>query len=212
MFDEQAKMEQQWCIKQFATHKAKLIQDTDRYFIADWRKADGGGDYYINFILDKKRGSLIISGDLGDCIATWYNELTPAKLCGCIRHDIGYFIRKFQASSDRYVYDEDDILNDIKKHFEEEKIEIEPCDDGFDAYADEDEFWDTVESAIYESYETQTSFIASDRLTHLIKKYDSDCYQWLNSCGKRISARIYMWAYALDEMLKQLGYIESEEK
>lgn len=84
MYDEQTKIEQQWCVKQFATHKATLIQDTDRYFAADWRRSDGSGDYYANFIVDKKRGSLIISGDLGDCIATWYNELTPAKLCGFI--------------------------------------------------------------------------------------------------------------------------------
>ena len=117
MYDEQTKIEQQWCVKQFATHKATLIQDTDRYFAADWRRSDGSGDYYANFIVDKKRGSLIISGDLGDCIATWYNELTPAKLCGFIRHDVGYFISKFQASSDKYVYDEDDVLADIKKYF-----------------------------------------------------------------------------------------------
>ena len=46
-------------------HKATLVQDTDRYTVIDWKKADGGGDYYVNYIIDKKRGSLIISGDLG---------------------------------------------------------------------------------------------------------------------------------------------------
>lgn len=61
------------CKENFSSHKAELIQDTERYFAVDWRKEDGSGDYYVNYILDKKRGSLIISGDLGDCIATWYN-------------------------------------------------------------------------------------------------------------------------------------------
>ena len=49
------------CKERFAAHKATLIQDTDRYMIIDWRKADGSIDYYVNYILDKKRGSLIIT-------------------------------------------------------------------------------------------------------------------------------------------------------
>ena len=56
--------------KMFKTHKAALLQDNERYCIIDWRRADGSGDYYINFIVDKERGSLIVSGDLGDSIAT----------------------------------------------------------------------------------------------------------------------------------------------
>ncbi len=56
------------CKERFSTHKATLIQDTERYFAVDWRSESGSGDYYVNYILDKKRGSLIISGDLGDCI------------------------------------------------------------------------------------------------------------------------------------------------
>lgn len=42
------------CKERFAAHKATLIQDTDRYMIIDWRKADGSIDYYVNYILDKK--------------------------------------------------------------------------------------------------------------------------------------------------------------
>lgn len=55
------------CQERFANHKATLIQDTDRYLAIDWRKGNGSGDYYVNYILDKKRGNIIISGDLGDC-------------------------------------------------------------------------------------------------------------------------------------------------
>lgn len=43
------------CKERFAAHKATLIQDTDRYMIIDWRKADGSIDYYVNYILDKKK-------------------------------------------------------------------------------------------------------------------------------------------------------------
>lgn len=83
------------CKKRFAAHKATLIQDTDRYMIIDWRKENGSGEYYVNYILDKKRGSLIISGDLGDCIATWYNPVKPNELRNYIK-SIDYFMSKFQ--------------------------------------------------------------------------------------------------------------------
>ena len=36
-------------------HKATLVQNTDRYTVIDWRKADGSGDYYVSYIIDKKR-------------------------------------------------------------------------------------------------------------------------------------------------------------
>lgn len=45
------------CRERFAAHKATLIQDTDRYMIIDWRKADGSIDYYVNYILDKKEAT-----------------------------------------------------------------------------------------------------------------------------------------------------------
>ena len=78
--------------EKFNTHKATLIQDTDRYLIIDWRRADGSGDYYVNYIVDKKRGSLIVSGDLGDSIATWYNKIKPSDLKNYVKNDIGYSI------------------------------------------------------------------------------------------------------------------------
>ena len=72
--------------EKFNTHKATLIQDTDRYLIIDWRRADGSGDYYVNYIVDKKRGNLIVSGDLGDSIATWYNKIKPSDLKNYVKN------------------------------------------------------------------------------------------------------------------------------
>lgn len=100
----------------FDTHKAKLIEDNERYWSADYRRADGSGEHYINFIVDKKRGSLIISGDLGDCIATWYNKLTPEKINSFIRNDPEYFIKKIQCSTDKYRYDANCAYNEIVKN------------------------------------------------------------------------------------------------
>ena len=100
--------------EKFNTHKATLIQDTDRYLIIDWRRADGSGDYYVNYIVDKKRGSLIVSGDLGDSIATWYNKIKPSDLKNYVKNDIGYYISKIQTASDLFYYDEKDVVESIQ--------------------------------------------------------------------------------------------------
>lgn len=206
MYDEQDKIEQQWRAKQFATHKAKLIQDTDRYFIADWRKANGSGEYSVNFIIDKNRGSIIISGNLGHCIATWYERLTPAKLCSYIRHDAIYFINKFKTSSAKYTYYEDAILDDIKKHFTEYSKDLDVSDD----YENEDDFWELVLDEIYNSCYND-SFRPTERLIELIGTYDSNWRDWLCHCGKRVAEEVYLWIYSLDSVLRQLGYIDSAE-
>lgn len=204
--ENQDEIEQQWCLNQFATHKATLIQDTDRYFIADWRKADGSGEYYINFILDKKRGSLIISGDLGDCIATWYNTLTPVQLNSYIRHNVGYFIGKFQASSDKYFYDDDEVFAAIKQQFKEFDIHIVS---GID-YEDEDDFWEIVKEEVRESCDGRV-YRPTEKLVRLIEEYDKGYWEWLYRCGESVAKRVYMWVYSFDCVLKQLGYIGGNE-
>lgn len=98
----------------YETHKATLIQNSERYCIIDWRRADGSGNCYVNYIVDKKRGSLIVSGDLGDSIATWYNPVEPCNLKKYIHNDVYYYMGKFQCASDKYVYDEDDIISGLK--------------------------------------------------------------------------------------------------
>ena len=111
--------------EKFNTHKATLIQDTDRYLIIDWRRADGSGDYYVNYIVDKKRGNLIVSGDLGDSIATWYNKIKPSNLKNYVKNDIEYYISKIQTASDLFCYDEKNVVESIKynlKDFDSDRI------------------------------------------------------------------------------------------
>jgi len=72
--------------RHFKDHAATLVQDTDRFTIIDWRNRNGSSNYSITFIVDKKRGSLIVSGDLGDSIAVWYNPVEISdlkKYIGC---------------------------------------------------------------------------------------------------------------------------------
>lgn len=190
------------CNRDFATHKATLIQNTDRYCIIDWRRADGSGDRYVNYIVDKARGSLIVSGDLGDSIATWYNSLDPAKLKGYIHNNVGYYIKKIQCSSDLYDCDEDDVVEEIKHRLDESDVaEYVEESDRFD---DEDEFWEFVEDEVSGSV-YRDMFIPSQELQDVIEEINCDSWEWLGGCGKSINVRVYLWAEGFYMACEQLG-------
>lgn len=190
------------CSRNFATHKATLIQNTDRYCIIDWRREDGSGNHYVNYIVDKARGSLIVSGDLGDSIATWYNPLDPSKLKGYIYNDVDYYISKIQCSSDLYNYDEDDVVDEIKYRLEECNIS-EYVEENIQ-FDDEDEFWEFVEDEVSGSIYGD-KFIPSQELRDVIEEFDADSWEWLSYCGRSISPRVYLWAEGFYMACNQLG-------
>lgn len=197
------------CKKRFASHKATLIQDTDRYLIFDWRKADGSIDHYVNYILDKKRGNLIISGDLGDCIATWYNAVSPKEMKSYLK-DIYYFISKFQCSTDKYVYDSDNayegIKYQLKNYMELETDELlEACKKHLWYSADtEEELWEAVKSDIDENWYSDTKLRYSTDMTNFLQELDSEYYEWLYDCGSSINMRVYLWAVGYEMAYTQL--------
>lgn len=197
----------QMCESCFATHKATLIQNTDRYLIIDWRRADGSGEYYVNYIVDKKRGSFIVSGDLGDSIATWYNNLDPSNIKKWIKNDIEYYIGKIQCSSDLYYCESDEVVSDIKSYLSD--CDIDDIIDSFNGHCsyyvdNEDEVWkyleDEVSSCIYHS-----EFIPSEEIRNFVEDLYADYWEWLYDCGKRICTRVYLWADGFYKACNQLG-------
>lgn len=190
------------CQERFAAHKATLIQDTERYLAIDWRKSNGSGDYYVNYILDKKRGSLIISGDLGDCIATWYNNSLDVAHVKSFVNNVPYFMGKFQCASDDYTYYEEDVMADIQNQLKDfdiaEFVNDEWSGDIYD-------FWQTVEDEVSESTSRLGKFLPTDELVKIMCDVDDDFSQWLYSCGQRIHPRIYLWAVGFQMACEQLG-------
>ena len=194
------------CDNRFATHKATLVQNTDLYLIIDWRRADGSEEYYVNYILDKDRGSLIVSGDLGSSIATWHYAVDPEQLKCWIKNDIGYYISKMQCTTNMYDRDEESIVADIKDH-------LKGCDalDIFNAYKrcfsnypdTAEELWEFLEIDVGECLYGD-EFVPSKNLTEFCIELDADYYEWLYSCGKRINPRVYLWADGFYKACKQL--------
>ena len=184
----------------FATHKATLIQDTDRYCIIDWRRADGSSTYYVNYIVDKKRGSLIVSGDLGDSIATWFNAVTPAKLKGYIHNDVEYYISKFQCTSHKYTQDADEVVEDIKEYVDDDELRDAFLESENEVFDTPEEMWEEVADEVF-SCIYGDDFIPSDRLNELFP----ESWEWLPHCGQRIKLRCYMWAEGFYMACEQLG-------
>lgn len=188
----------------FATHKATLIQDTDRYLAIDWRKSNGSGDYYVNYILDKKRGSLIISGDLGDCIATWYNKLCIENAKEYI-NNMGYFVKKIQCASDKYTYDYENVISDIHKELEDVDFDISDVYSIERGIFDMNDFWRVVEEEVGKSTDRMGLFLPTDKLIQTIENVCCDYWEWLYICGERIHPRVYLWAIGFQMACDQLG-------
>lgn len=186
--------------RHFKNFRAKLVVDTDDFTVIDWRNADGSGDYYINFMIDKRRGSLHVDGDLGSSIATWYNRLDAGKLKSYIK-DVGYYMGKFQCTSDKYCYDSDDAFSDFEDYAGIESIEayIETSDE-YDNYADFK--YDVIEEI--ENSMRGKNFIPTDRLYEIASEIDADAFEWISSIGQSIDGRVYLWAIGFNMAVTQL--------
>lgn len=186
-------------------HKATLVQNTDRYTVIDWRKADGSGDYYVNYIIDKKRGSLIISGDLGGCIATWYNPNSVHNITKYIR-SVYYFIEKFQCSSDRFNYDDDAIIAAVEEELKDSGVDF-----------DDDDFKDAWEGFKDETpdYVNAHGFFPNGEVAEFLDKYlGDDWWEGSSSWGRTVDPRVYLWVAGLNMAVDQLdeaGLLSEED-
>lgn len=190
------------CNYHFSTHKAELIQNTNRYLIIDWRRADGSSDHYVNYIVDKERGSLIVSGDLGDSIAVWYNPVDPANL-KCYIRDIRYYMSKIQCATDLYEYDEKDAVEEIREYLDKKAVQNFIEADTDYNFSNADDFWEYVEGEVSECID-RSGFRPSDELYEVIGEIDCDCWEWLSDCGKSIDIRVYLWADGFRKACEQL--------
>lgn len=175
-------------------HKATLIQNTERYTIIDWRQENGFGEYYVNYIIDKNRGSLIVSGDLGNCIATWYSRSSVHHIVRYISN-VDYFISKFQCASNSYDYDEDDILEDIREELTNSGVE---CTEAFEAD------WNNFTSDFGDDVCKDGFHPNSDRTEFFENYLGPDWWQSANSWGQRINRRVFFWVEGLNMAVEQL--------
>ncbi len=105
----------------FRNHKASF-NDYGNIKILDFKRPDSS-DYRIRFLFEEDYYRLHISGDLGELIATNYNNMTYEKF-GDFVCNTGYFEEKINClSRNIYVYDEEKAKGDLIDLFEEFGVE-----------------------------------------------------------------------------------------
>ncbi len=107
----------------FKNHIAKFA-DYGNIKILDF-KAPDTSDYRIRFLFEEDYCKLHISGDLGELIATNYNNMTYKGFEDFV-HNAGYFKEKIDCSSRKiYSYDENKAKQDLLKLAEEYDLKEE---------------------------------------------------------------------------------------
>lgn len=89
--------------------------------ILDFKKPESG-EYRIRFMFEEDYCRIHITGDLGDLIASNYNNMTYDKFSDFV-NNAGYFEEKIDCMSRCiYFYDRDKAVTDLKKLIEEHQI------------------------------------------------------------------------------------------
>lgn len=198
----------EWAKNNFACFgqefEPKLILEDDNFFIMDWRDKHGSGNLATRYIVDKKKGDLIIKGDAGDCIASWYNEVTPEDLVHYI-DSTDYFIGKMQCSTNKYSYHYKDVEEDLKE-IKQECLKMLQEDNLLAEVTEEEleEDFQQMQDMLDDMSLSECSQYPED-LINLIGKYDPDWWEGkFSRLGKRIDKRVYLWTYGYQEGVERL--------
>lgn len=193
-------------IKYFEKHIATFT-DYGNIKIVDFKRPDSD-EYRIRFLFEEDYCRLHISGDLGELIASNYNNMTFEKFSDFV-NNIGYFREKIDCHNRRiYTYDSDNARKDLKELLEEwDMMEKILQHDRFDFETDEDkleEFYETV----LEDFSDDTGICSKGY--DALEEYFSDVWEFVSDIGKRSTGilELYMLAFRLaTEQLKEKGAI-----
>lgn len=191
----------------FNNHIATFI-DYGNIKILDFKEPNTS-HYRIRFLFEEDYCRLHISGDLGELIATNYNNMTYEKFSDFL-NDVGYFQGKIDCHNRNiYTYDEDDAKSDIKKLLEE-------CDCLDDVLQHDRYDWETDEDKLEEFYEevledfSQDSGVGSKGYDALSEYFD-DVWEFVSDIGKRETGILDLYMLAFKLAQKQLKERDENE-
>lgn len=179
----------------FKNHIATLI-DYGNIKILDFKEPNSS-HYRIRFLFEEDYCRLHISGDLGELIATNYNNMTYEKFSDFV-NNVGYFEGKINCHNRRiYAYDEDDAKHDLK-----ERLEEYGC---LDSVLEHNRYdWETDEDKLEEFYEDVLVDFSVDngigsKGYDALSEYFCDVFEFVSDIGKRETGilDLYMLAFKL---------------
>lgn len=184
------------CKRIFKDFQAKKLVDDKNFLVIDWKNKNGSGEYSIRYTLDMEKGNFIVTGDVGYCIASWYNHLTPDNLCKFL-NNIGYFKEKINCWTESYTY----LYKDIKDDLFVLKDDLLNDTDFSEEEIDED-----IEEILSMAEYIEKGMVSYPDLIDIYTKYYSDWWDsGFSTLGHRISDRIYLWAAGFQMAWKQLS-------
>lgn len=187
--------------KNFKNHIATFT-DYGNIKILDFK--DPSSSYYrIRFLFEEDYCRLHISGDLGQLIATNYNNMTYNKFSDFI-DNIGYFNEKINCH-DRNIfrYDIERAESDIKEYIKEYEL----TDTILEAYDDIDDFIDTI----LEDFNETTGI--GQHGYDIFSNIDTDVFEIISDFGKESTEilNLYMLAFKLAQENLTTTKVESKE-
>lgn len=179
----------------FKNHVATFT-DYGNIKIVDFKEPDTS-HYRIRFLFEEDYCRLHISGDLGELIATNYNNMTFDKFSDFV-NNTGYFEQKIDCHSrDIYVYDEELAKEQLHKILEEyDMLEEIYNHDRYDFETDEDKLNEFYED-VFEDF-TDTKGIGSKGFDVLWEKFEEP-WEFTDDLGKKETGilELYMLAFKL---------------
>lgn len=177
--------------KWFKNHVAKFT-DLGKIKILDFQKPESSS-YKIRFLFDEENCNLHISGDLGECVATNYSNMTYEGFKDFV-HDFSYFRSKIDCCSrDIFTYDVDEARKYLEEEFKENDFDFS------------EQGYESAEEAIEDILEDFTDIkgISNDGYD-VLKKFDSDAWEWASSVGKVSTGIIETYLLAFELATEQL--------
>lgn len=182
----------------FKNHIAKFT-DYGNIKILDF-KAPDTSHYRIRFMFEEDYCRLHISGDLGELIATNYNNMTYKGFKDFV-HNTGYFEEKIDCLSRRiYSYDENKAKQDLLKLIEEYDLK-EELGQVYD--------WESEEESVNDVIDEILSDFDSDRGIgssgyDVASKYIDDFWEDAEYIGREETGILNLYMLAFELATKQL--------
>lgn len=192
--------------KQFVNHIAKFT-DYGNIKIVDFKRSDSN-EYRIRFLFEEDYCRLHISGDLGELIASNYNNMTFKGFSDFV-NNVGYFREKIDCHNRKiYTYDSENAKKDLKELLEEwDMMEEILQHDRFDFETDEDKLEEFYEDVL-EDFSDDTG--VGPKGYDALSEHFCDVWEFAGDIGKRSTGilDVYMLAFRLaTEQLKEKGVI-----
>ena len=186
--------------KQFKNHIAKFT-DYGNIKILDFKEPNTS-HYRIRFLFEEDYCRLHISGDLGELVATNYNNMTYDSFSD-FRNEVEYFQKKIDCHSRPiYVYDEDVARKELSQMIEEYDLEDKIMKNAYKF----EEYEDVLETELTKILEDYSEYDGVGRSYDRLSEYFPDVWEFADDLGKVSTGilELYLLAFELaQENLKK---------